>query len=332
MSSIPSKIKNVLPKRLLYHYYLKSATFTVLPDLRRSVEDKVFKEAASSKLERHLSIYYHNIEKGLTTPEPKTNFKKELIKKRSKTLEQCKKFNLKSKSVGSDQSLSVLEEYLEFHKTLNLEKDKQIEILVKLILEKKRQNLRVKQLRRSSQDYFSDSQNPFDKFCISRYSVRHYTDKDISMNILNKCIKLAQKLTSFCNRQPTKLYIVKDKSVQKKILALQNGNRGFGHFASTLLVITSDISVIKDIYERNENHLNGGMFIMTLLNALHFYQISACSLNWSIDEPPEQKLRKILHLKNNEIPLMNISCGYTPKQLAIAASPRKPTEEIITIH
>ena len=332
MSSISSKIKNILPKRLLYYYYLKSAIFTVLPDLRRRVQDKVFQEAISSKLERDLSLYYHNIEKGLTMPNPKPNFGKEVIKKLCQTLEQCKKLNIKCKSVEFNQSLSVLEEYLEFHKTLSFEIDQNIEKLIKLVLEKNPNNLGIKQLRISSQDYFSDSQKPFDKFCMSRYSVRHYTDKDISMDILNKCIKLAQKSPSFCNRQPTRLHIIKNKSTQKKILALQNGNRGFGHFASTLLVITSDISVTKDIHERNENHLNGGMFIMTLLNALHFYHIGACSLNWSVDEPREQKLREILHLKNNEIALMIISCGHTPNKIAIAASPRKPIEEITTIH
>ena len=225
-----------------------------------------------------------------------------------------------------------MKEYIEFHSHLGFDIDKNIEKTIKIVLEKNPFNLGLKQLRISSTEYFSNTQKPFDEFCMSRYSVRHYTNKDISLEILRKCIKLAQKSPSFCNRQPTRVHIIKEKSTQKKILALQNGNRGFGHFASLLLVITSDISVTKDIHERNENHLNVGMFIMTFLHALHFYHIGACSLNWSVDEPREKKLREILSLKNNEITLMIISCGHTPENLAIAASPRKPTEEITTIH
>ena len=51
------------------------------------------------------------------------------------------------------------------------------------------------------------------------------------------------------------------------------------------------------------------LFIMSLLNALHFYNIGACSLNWSVDESREQKLREILNLQNNEITLI-----YTLKE------------------
>lgn len=113
---------------------------------------------------------------------------------------------------------------------------------------------------------------------------------------------------------------------------IQNGNRGFGHLAETLLVVSSIISTAKDIHERNENHLNGGIFSMTLLNALHFYHIGACSLNWSVLEDREIEIRKILDIQENEIVLMIIACGYLPNEIALASSPRKKAIEITTNH
>jgi hypothetical protein len=115
-------------------------------------------------------------------------------------------------------------------------------------------------------------------------------------------------------------------------LDLQNGNRGFGHLAETLLVVTSVISTTKDIHERNENHLNGGMFIMTLLNALHFHKIAACSLNWSVSNDKDMKLRQLLEIPENEVVLMVISCGIVPDEFAVASSPRKKAREITTVH
>lgn len=332
MSRISTKIKNILPKKVVYYYHLKSAILSVLPDLKRRVRDKVFQEAVSSKLERDLSLFYHSIEKGLTMPNPKPNFGQLVINKLCHTIDQCQELNIKYNSIEFNQSLSVLQEYLEFHDLHGFEIDQEFEKKIKSILEKNPSPNGIKQIRISKDEYFSESQNSFDKFCMSRYSVRHYTDEIIPIETFYNCIKLAQKSPSFCNRQPTRVHIIQDKTTQKKILELQNGNRGFGHLASALIVITSDISVTKDIHERNENHLNGGMFIMSLLNALHFYKIGACSLNWSVDEIREQKLRNILKLQDNEIALMIISCGMIPENIAIAASPRKTFEEITTIH
>ncbi len=102
--------------------------------------------------------------------------------------------------------------------------------------------------------------------------------------------------------------------------------------ADTLLVITSTVSVTKDLHERHENHLNGGMFIMTLLNALHFHKLGACSLNWSVSKDKDLKLRQLLHIPGNEVVLVVISCGYLPERLALAASPRISAKEIIREH
>jgi len=158
--------------------------------------------------------------------------------------------------------------------------------------------------------------------------VRSYTNKEIPLPVLYNCIDLAQKSPSFCNRQPTRVHIVKSPAKKEAILAIQNGNRGFGHLAETLIVLTSVISVTKDIHERNENHLNGGMFAMTLLNALHFNKIAACSLNWSVDKEKDLKMRQILDIPENEVVLLVISCGYPPEEFKIASSPRKKAVEI----
>ncbi len=71
---------------------------------------------------------------------------------------------------------------------------------------------------------------------------------------------------------------------------------------------------------------------MTLLNALHFNEIGACSLNWSVSEDKDMKLREVIKVPENDVVLMIIACGYLPEEFAIASSPRKTASEITVAH
>lgn len=332
MNTLRAKLKTILPKKIVYYYYLRSAQKACLPDLKRRVYDKVYNNSREDKLKRNLTLAYHIIEKGLTMPEPRPGFGKAVVSDLVKTVMDYKSMNLSLEAQEFIQAVSVLKEYDSYHAAINFALDSDI---AKLLDEIKTQFPDVHgepQIRTTREEYFSQINAPFDKFCMSRYSIRNYTTEPIPVETLLKCIDLAQKSPSFCNRQPTRVHIVKSPEKKKGILALQNGNRGFGELAETLLVITSIISYTKDIIERNENHLNGGIFIMTLLNALHQNKIGACSLNWSVTEDREQALRELLGLQENEIALMVVSCGFVPEEIAIASSPRKKASEITTLH
>jgi len=332
MGSIKDKMKEALPKKVLYQYYLRSAKKACLPDLKRRVHDKVYNNSKDEKVKRNLTLAYHIVEKGLTMPEPRPGFGKAVILDLGNTVLEYDAMKLPHTELEFKQSVSVLKEYNDFHKEIAFQLDDGVQKLLDQIETKFKNVEGEKQIRISKNDYFSSINKPFDQFCKSRFSVRNYTKEEIPLEELYKCIDVAQKSPSFCNRQPSRVHIVKSAEKKEQILAIQNGNRGFGHLAETLLVITSLISTTKDIHERNENHLNGGMFSMTLLNALHQNKIGACSLNWSVSEDKEVKMRKLLNLTENEIPLLIISCGYLPDELSIASSPRKTAKEITTDH
>jgi len=330
MDSIRQKIRNVLPQKVLYWYYLGSAVKAVLPDLQRRVSDKVYNNSRHERVKRDLTLAYHIIEKGLTMPEPRPGFGKAIVSGLCKTIFDYDALALPHDALEFRQSVSVLKEYRQFHAKIGFELD---EIVANMLneIESKYKNMEgEKQIRITRKDFFKAVDKPFNEFCYSRFSARNYTNRIIPLEVLHECIDLAQKSPSFCNRQPTRVYIVKSPEKKQEILSLQNGNRGFGHLAETLLVLTSVISTTKDIHERNENHLNGGMFAMTLLNALHWKQIAACSLNWSVSDDKDQILRKVLDIPENEVALLIISCGYPPEEFSIARSPRKKWKEITT--
>ncbi|MFA9371601.1 MAG: nitroreductase family protein [Labilibaculum antarcticum] len=332
MASFKDKIKNLLPQKLLYMYYLKTAKKACMYDIKRRVHDKVYNDSNAEKVKRDLALAYHIVEKGLTMPEPRPGFGKAVVLSLIGTVKKYLDLNLPNNDLEFTQSVSVLKEYLEFHDDINFQLD--IELAGKLEnIKSQFPNLEgLKQIKISKKDYFSDINESFEKFCKSRYSVRNYTNEEIPLPLLYDCIDLAQRSPSFCNRQPSRVHIVKSAENKKAILEIQNGNRGFGHLAETLLLVSSVISTTKDIHERFENHLNGGLFSMTLLNALHFNEIGACSLNWSVSEDKDLKLRSIIDIPENEVVLMIIACGYLPDEFAIASSPRKSAQEITVAH
>lgn len=330
MADLKTKLKKLMPKKILYYYYLNSAKKEVLPDIRRRVHDKVYDDSEAERVKRDLTLAYHIVEKGLTMPVPRPAFGKAVVLSLANTIFKYQNLNLPQSEMEFRQSVSVLKEYKHFHENINFKLDADVAEKLDLIDKSFKITNGLKQIKISRDEYFSAVEKPFDMFCRSRYSIRNYTQEVIPLAVLYECIELAQKAPSFCNRQPNRVYIVKSAEKKAGILAIQNGNRGFGHLAETLLVISSVISTTKDIHERNENHLNGGLFIMTLLNALHFHKIGACSLNWSVTDEKDQQIRKILDIPENEVVLMIISCGYVPDEFSVAASPRKSAQQITT--
>lgn len=328
MEAVKRKLRKLIPQKLLYLYYLHTARKACDFELQRRVRDKVYNNSEAEKVKRDLTLAYHIVEKGLTMPVPRPGFGKPVVINLINTVLKYRKLGLPLNEMEFTQSVSVLKEYREFHEEINFKLD--IEVAEKLhLLDSLFQTIvGLKQLKLSRDVYFSAANKPFDQFCRSRYSVRNFTSQEIPFQVLYECIELAQKSPSFCNRQPNRVYIVKSPEKKKQVLEIQNGNRGFGHLAETLLVISSVISTTKDIHERNENHLNGGLFSMTLLNALHFNRIGACSLNWSVANEKDLKMRKILSVPENEVILMIIACGYVPETFSVASSPRKTAKEI----
>ena len=332
MQNINNYIKTHIPKKLLYIYHLHTAKKAVMYDIKRRVYDKVYNNSETEKVQRDLTLLYHIVEKGLTMPVPRPGFGKKVVLDLCRVVNLYDKMNLPLNDLEFSQSISVLKEYGAFHSEIGYKLDDELNEKLYAIINRFKTLEGLKQKNVTREEYFKGINEPFDVFCRSRYSVRNYTDEEIPLTVLSECIELAQKSPSFCNRQPTRVHVVKSHELKQGILELQNGNRGFGHLAETLLVISSVISTTKDIHERNENHLNGGMFIMTLLNALHFHKIGACSLNWSVSSDKDMKLRALLNIPENEVVLMIISCGYIPDKIALASSPRKNAKEISTEH
>jgi len=285
--------------------------------------------AGESKLLGSIIADYHVVEKGLTMPETRLGFGKDKV---LKLVALCEKYIKKYDKTNKQliQAVAVLEEYEEFHVERNHALDPGLLARIKALKLDVDSLCPSKQVKVSAEAYFNSANASFDQFSRSRRSVRNYTTQEVSREALINAVDLARSAPSSCNRQASRVYIYEDKETIKKILELQGGNRGFGHLANKVLIVTAELGASHGVFERNMAYVDGGIFAMGVLNGLHFNKILACPLNCYFSSWTDKKLRKICGIKNSEIFVVMISCGHAPENFEIAQSYRYPVEEMIT--
>lgn len=327
MNTIKKFIKVILPKKVeIWIVFYLSYRYDRIKYIRGS--NTGLKNKTEEQILGLLTYYYHVIEKGLTMPTPRLGFGKERIEL---IIDLCSKYLDADFPVCNPRfihAIGVLNEYILFHKNRNFELSENLIKKINDISKKVSIYETTKQMDVTNEEFFKDVESSFLHFSRSRHTVRDYSDKEIPITILHECINIAQTSPSACNRQPNRVYIVKDKQKIESILQLQNGNRGFGYLANNILIITSDLAVFRDTAERNDAFLNAGMYAMTLMNALHFYKIGSCALNWSVSPQKDILLHKEIGISRNERICLIISCGYPPQNFKVALSPKRDWSEI----
>ena len=71
---------------------------------------------------------------------------------------------------------------------------------------------------------------------------------------------------------------------------------------------------------------------MSLLNALHFKNLSSCALNWSASSNQDKLIRNIVPLNDSENIIALIAVGHYRSEFKVAQSSRKSTNEIVKVY
>lgn len=286
--------------------------------------------ASKGKDLAYLTWFYHTIEKGLAMPGMRLGFGQDKIVKLNEVIDSfIEKYG--SKDTPLQDAISVLFEYDDVHKAASFPLPANVQDLIE---RKRKQYPEVAPLRQkwvTKEEYFSRKSSDFRMFSLSRHSVRDFSGK-ISMDQLTGAVDLARNCPSACNRQPSRVHIVSDKTVMKECLSLQNGNRGFGDLADKLLVVTGDLSTVLGAQEFFDLNTNVGIFVLNLSYALHYHEVAHCILNWYVLPKEDKKLRRLLSIPDREAVVCFILCGNLPDQFKLVSSPRMKAEEMYTIH
>jgi len=168
--------------------------------------------------------------------------------------------------------------------------------------------------------------------CHQRRSVRDFDGAPVDLALVKRALQMAQLSPSACNRQPCRVHLFPRSETMEKMLALQNGNSGFGHTIPLLAVITSDSHGFFDTTERNEPFLDGGLFLMSFLLGLQSLGLSTCCLNWCVMPKRDVKAHQIGGIPDNEIILTFLAIGHARAQAVVPRSARRSVDDVMVIH
>ncbi len=274
-------------------------------------------------------VEYHIIEKGLTMPNRHLAFGQEVVKK---LMSHVEAFNRRYGTVTPQvrHAIDVIHEYLRIHDGYVFT-DHDFANRLKEFCSATSGGKAARQSHVTYDEFYAATRADFLSFAQSRHTLRHYDSSPVSMKRIEDAVALAQTAPSACNRQHARVRCLTSRDRIANALAIQGGSRGFGHLADKVLVVTGDLNDCLGVHERNDAYINGGIFLMNLCYALHYYKIAHCILSCSIGDGKVIELRKALNIEESEVLISMLTIGNAPDEFDVAASPRKPLGEIFTI-
>lgn len=166
----------------------------------------------------------------------------------------------------------------------------------------------------------------------ARRSTRDFTPMPVDPGLVTRAVQIAQLSPSACNRQPWKLHLYDRPDDIARLLALQNGNRGFGQNVPLLAVLCCDLGGFFDATERVEPALDGGLFLMSLLLALQAQGLASCCLNWCVPPDIDRKGHAAGNIPANEKILTFLAIGHPAPGAVVPLSARRPLSDVIVSH
>lgn len=284
-----------------------------------------------SKIRADLSIRAHALEKGMSIGQVKVGFGK--CKAIALISDLQKYIEIYGKDSFVKELYSVIAEYIKYN-TYNGADMKNIQsILDKLELNKDNESFICKSgvLEFTHEQIIKETSCSYDKFSQSRYSVRDFGDNIIPLSDIEKALKLCERTPSACNRQSWKIHILKDRKLRNQLFELQLGCNGFYEKMQYAILICGDLSCY-GFPEFNQAYVDGGLYAMNLMYALNYFDIATIPLTMQHKYTHTKKIKKIIQLSPNEIPVLLIGVGSYKDKFKVACSMRKTYTEYTTIH
>jgi nitroreductase len=283
-----------------------------------------------AQLEASIIKTYHVLEKGLSMQEFRARFGSALIVQLQKLLANWKNSSGDPDNIQVRSAYAVLQSYRKRHENLGVDISDLFDRGI------------IDELNQSESGIDGGVINPpavsssdceaLNRIFATRRSMRSFrTDLIPEYALILNAINTARRTPSVCNRQTWRVHVYRNDKAQA-LLGLQNGNRGFGHSIPILLVVCSDLRFFGGVSERYQGWIDGGMFSMSLLLALHARGVESVALNWSVLNSADVGLRNAGDIPDYERIIMLIGCGYASGDALVTCSQRYPVEKICKLH
>jgi len=332
-----SILKKIVPKSAKRFYRSKQTQLSIIKDFvydyrKFNRESASFKLRSKEMMQAYIIKEYHAIEKGLALLEPRPGFGAARISALADVVEEY----INCYGIDSVTSITAftLREYLNYDAPYNQ---------IPADLSRKLENL-LARCDESAQGKtggtkmipkaeITETLNfDYSSFFKSRHSVRDFSEEPVDTQLILNAIDTARYTPSVCNRQAWKVYVIEHSNMElkKRLLNVQNGNRGFGEHISSLIVITGKLSSFF-AYERNQVFIDGGMMAMSIVLALHAEGLGVCCLNTSYAVKQYEAFKASMQMDSDCVPIMFLAVGNLKDDFKVAISERKPLADIVEV-
>jgi nitroreductase len=328
--TVPVRVQNIVHAfrvKLYFETRLINTAFSDYWRYRKYACMATDDTATLENLSAMIIMEAHKIEKAFSLPHPRPGFGVSVITGLIRMLKQYKADGCDCEQLAFRKAQSVLAEYIRYHDQIGHD----LGLIKAEILPWADMQCDIGGYHEMTREgWLEKARGNYEDCALSRSSVRTYGPDAVPNEEIMDAVRIARKTPSVCNRQAWHTYIVKSPGMMAQIMELQAGCRGFGDTANFMAVITANIRSFVGPYERNQAYIDGGLYAMSFLYALHYKGMGACPLHWMV--PPERSsvLRLLLGIKDSENIIMVISAGSLPSLLRTAKSVRHDASEKIT--
>ncbi len=316
-------VENILKKRYLFRNYRDDAE-------KFHQYASAFNENDILNKEANLILNYHSLEKGMLFNKMKSGYGAYRINNLHKLLADPDVID----NIDRSQirvAYEVMCKYYELQTFLGYEIEalfsKQQYEAYKSILGKLYNPEFEGVLHWNRSDFYKDIKSDFSKFSNSRKSVRNFTGELVEKRILEQVVELANNAPSVCNRQASKVYILEDKTKIDKVLKIQDGFNGYTGNVRQLIILTNDRRYYYTTGERNQLFIDGGIYLLNLLYALHYFHVANCPANWAKTTKEELPIYDVLDLPKSEKIICLIPIGVSTEEFRTTLSKRRTVDE-----
>ena len=180
----------------------------------------------------------------------------------------------------------------------------------------------------AASDIREKARGDFDSLTASRHSIRYFTTDPVQDSLIEEALVIASRTPSACNRQGWKTHLFRGERCHS-LLRWQGGCRGFEDEIGTCILVTADRRAFL-YYETHQPYVDGGMYAMNLVNALHYEGLGTIPLSCGFEAAKLRGLRDF-GIPENEAPVLLIGVGCMEERFRVAASGRRPVSETHTV-
>lgn len=283
------------------------------------------------KMQYTLSRETHTIEKGMSMRNPRKGFGQEKI---SNLIKRLKKYNYRYSTKDMEflaYPLSTIKMYIYYTKNTGVSipdiESSYAELCTAANFESDKVESGI--TKETKKHIQSLCNKDFRSLVYSRHSIRYFSSEQVSKELIYKALDLAQRTPSACNRQGWKSHIfIGAKSLE--LIKWQGGCRGFEEEIKCAILVTANLKAFLS-YEVHQAYVDGGLYAMNLINALHSLGLGTIPLSTAFDY---RKLVGLLRfgIPQNEVPILIIGIGEMLENFNVAVSTRKEIQKTTIWH